>query len=138
MIRAFRERDLSAVMDIWLSGNTEAHAFIPQSFFAERYDAVASAIAEAEVYVFDDGEIRGFIGLQDSYVAGLFVRNDSRGRGVGTALLSHAVSFKKRLSVHIFSRNEQAMIFYLKNGFVPLSSAENTEAGENEVLLELR
>lgn len=106
-------------------------------FFTERFAETASAICDAEVSVFDDGKIRGFIGLQGEYVAGLFVRSDSRGCGIGTALLLHVASFKKRLSVHVFARNERAMIFYLKNGFVPLSSAENPEAGESEVLLEI-
>lgn len=137
MIRKFREGDLSAVMDIWLSGNLDAHSFIPPSFFTERFEESASAICKAEVYVFDDGEVRGFIGLQEDYLAGLFVRDNARGKGIGTALLSHAVSAKKRLSVHVFARNEKALRFYLKNGFVPLSSAENPEAGESEVLLEI-
>ena len=122
-------------MDIWLSANLEAHSFIPSAFFTERFEEVSSAIARAEVYVFDDGDVRGFVGLQDSYVAGIFVRGDSRGQGIGSALLSHAVSVKRRLSVHVFAKNERAMLFYLKNGFYPVSSAENEDAGENEVLL---
>ena len=135
MIRTLLPDDLAAVMDIWLSANLEAHSFILSAFFTERFEEVSSAIAGAEVYVFDDGDVRGFVGLQDSYVAGLFVRSDSRGRGIGKALLAHAVSVKGKLSVQVFARNERAMLFYLKNGFVPLSSAENAEAGENEVLL---
>ena len=135
MIRTFEPDDLPRVMDIWLSANLEAHSFIPSAFFTERFEEVSSAIAGAEVYVFDDGDVRGFVGLQDSYVAGLFVRGDSRGQGIGSALLSHAVSLKRRLSVHVFAKNERAMLFYLKNGFYPVSSAENEDAGENEVLL---
>ena len=135
MIREFRESDLLEVMDIWLSGNSEAHSFIPLSFFEERFEETASAICDAEVYVFDDGEIRGFIGLDKSYVAGLFVRGDSRGIGIGRNLISHAVSLKGSLSVHVFSKNEGAMRFYLKNGFLPVSSSENEDTGESEVLL---
>ena len=135
MIRAFIEEDCKAVMDIWLSGNLDAHDFIPASFFTERFDEVSAAIREAEVYVFDDEEVRGFIGLQDTYVAGLFVRADSRGKGIGTALLSHAVRGKGGLSVHVFSGNEPALRFYRKNGFVRVSSAVNAEAGEQEILL---
>ena len=29
MIRSFRPDDLPSLMDLWLSGNLEAHAFIP-------------------------------------------------------------------------------------------------------------
>lgn len=137
MIREFRESDLLEVMDIWFSGNSEAHSFIPLSFFEERFEETASAICDAEVYVFDDGEIRGFIGLDKSYVAGLFVRGDSRGIGIGRNLISHAVSLKGSLSVHVFSKNEGAMRFYLKNGFLPVSSSENEDAGESEVLLRI-
>lgn len=135
MIREFRDSDLLEVMDIWLSGNSEAHSFIPLSFFEERFEETASAICDAEVYVFDDGEVRGFIGLDKSYVAGLFVRGNSRGMGIGRHLISHAVSLKGSLSVHVFSKNEGAMRFYLKNGFLPVSSSENEDTGESEVLL---
>ena len=135
MIREFREGDLDEVMSIWLSGNREAHSFIPSSFFEDRFDEVSSAISKAEVYVFDDGEVKGFIGLDGSYVAGLFVRSDSQGRGIGRDLLSHALSLKGNLSVHVFSRNEKAMRFYLRNGFFPVCSFENEDFGENEVLL---
>ena len=85
--------------------------------------------------MFDDGEVRGFIGLDKSYVAGLFVRGDSRGMGIGRHLISHAVSLKGSLSVHVFSKNEGAMRFYLRNGFLPVSSSENEDTGEYEVLL---
>ena len=47
MIREFRESDLLEVMDIWLSGNSEAHSFIPLSFFEERFEETASAICNA-------------------------------------------------------------------------------------------
>lgn len=135
MIREFREKDLDEVMSIWLSGNREVHSFIPSSFFEDRFDEVSSAISEAEVYVFDDCGVRGFIGLDGSYVAGLFVRSDLRGVGIGRELLSYALSLKGELSVHVFSRNEKAMRFYLRNGFFPVCSFENEDFRENEVLL---
>lgn len=35
MIRPFKKEDLPVLMDLWLSANMDAHAFIPASYWAE-------------------------------------------------------------------------------------------------------
>ncbi len=133
MIRRFEPADLPQVMDIWLRGNYEAHSFVPASFWDERFDEVADAISSAEVYVYDDGEILGFIGLQGDYIAGLFVRAEKRGRGIGTALLNFVGD--RELSAHVFGKNEKALEFYLRNEFSVISQSVNKETGESELFL---
>ena len=40
MIRKIETQDLDAVMQIWLHGNLDAHAFIPASFWRGHFEIV--------------------------------------------------------------------------------------------------
>ena len=67
MIRRFEEKDISSVMQIWLDSNLEAHSFIAESYWRNKYEAVEKMILKAEIYVSEDSDgINGFIGLIDN------------------------------------------------------------------------
>lgn len=51
MIRPFEKEDLPVLMDLWLSANMDAHAFIPASYWAEHAGQVRTQLPRAEVYV---------------------------------------------------------------------------------------
>ena len=70
MIRKFEARDLAAVMQIWLHGNLDAHAFIPVSFWTGHFEMVRDLLPQAELYVHEDKDtqqIDGFIGLTENH-----------------------------------------------------------------------
>ena len=55
-----------------------------------------SMLPEAEVYVYEkDDDIRGFIGMMENYIAGIFVDEKFRSCGIGRELLDYAKSVKK-------------------------------------------
>ena len=86
MIRAFRNDDLTEIMQIWLDTNTKAHNFIPKEYWTGNYAMVKEVLPQAEIYVYEDGntnQVQGFIGLNDSYIEGIFVREEAESRGVG-------------------------------------------------------
>ena len=69
MIRRMEARDLEAVASIWLASNLEAHSFIPAEYWRGNYEAVKAALAQAEVYVYEDAAgVLGFVGLSGDYV----------------------------------------------------------------------
>ena len=94
MIQEFCPRQLDDVMRLWLEGNLQAHPFVPASYWRQNADAVRAAIPQARVWVWveQDGAVGGFLGLQDGYIAGLFMERRLQGRGVGTRLLRHVQS----------------------------------------------
>ena len=74
MIRKFQKTDIEQIMKIWLNSNIEAHSFVPEKYWKSNFDMVKEQLPQADVYVSDcDGEIQGFIGIADSYIAGIFV-----------------------------------------------------------------
>ena len=85
MIRRFETRDLNEIMDLWLHANIESHSFIEADYWKKNYDMVRKLISEAEMYVAEENEeIQGFIGLIDTYIAGIFVKAKEQSKGIGT------------------------------------------------------
>lgn len=118
MIRAFEEADTERVMQIWLSGNLEAHTFVPAVYWTSNYEMVKEQIAQSEVYVLEaDGKIQGFIGIADGYIAGVFVDGSYRSKGAGKQLLDYAKERYKALTLSVYRENERAAAFYRREGF---------------------
>lgn len=128
-------------MRIWLESNIEAHDFIDASYWRGNFDAVKAAMPAAEVYVCTDevgNEPQGFIGLMDDYVAGLFVADRYRSRGVGKQLLDHAKSVRSQLNLHVYRKNERAVRFYQREGFLLQSEGRDENTGEEELAMSWR
>ena len=133
MIRTFRESDLSAVMKIWLDTNIKAHNFISKEYWTSNYEMVKEILPKAEIYVYEDDVtnlIDGFIGLTDSYIAGLFVKETAWSKGIGKQLLDHVKSIKSNMSLSVYQKNIRAVHFYHREQF--LIQSENIDDNTNE------
>lgn len=137
MIRRIRTNDLDAVMQIWLTANTEAHSFIPAEYWKNNETLVRSLLPQAEVLVFEDdnGTIDGFLGLMEDYIAGLFVRKEARSKGVGKALLDPARQSRNSLRLQVYEENRRALRFYQREGFVVYSSQIDEETSQKELCM---
>ena len=79
-----------------------------------------------------NGQVVGYMRLEHDEVSHLYVRPDSQGRGVGTALLNRAKSLSpQRLTLVTFQRNQAARSFYEARGFTPVATTDGDNA-ENE------
>lgn len=135
-IRRMRSEDLDEVMQIWLKSNQQAHSFIPAEYWEEKSGMVRELIKQAEVYTaFADGMLAGFIGLDDGYIAGIFVSAHFRQRGVGTALLVEAKQRFAELQLHVYVKNRPAVLFYEKEDFSVRTKTRDQETGEEEYLM---
>lgn len=135
--RPFEKNDLVAVMHIWLSSNLEAHSFIPAEYWRENAAAVRAMIPEAEITVCEeDGHILGFIGITEGgYIAGVFVEAENRSRGIGHLLMENVKQTHRRLFLHVYQKNESAVRFYLREGFVEAERQLESETGETELTM---
>lgn len=136
VIGGFMPEDLDALMAIWLEANRSAHPFIRPQLWEERYQEVKAALPEAQLFVCRrQDEIVGFIGLADCQIAGLFVGEACRSRGVGRRLLEHCKALYPRLELEVFIRNHRAAAFYHKNGFNITDIKADGLEGEPEYLM---
>ena len=136
MIRKFETRDLDTVMQIWLHGNLDAHAFIAASFWTEHFEMVRDMLPQAELYVHeneDTQQIDGFIGLTENHIEGIFVAKAARSKGIGRALLEYAKSHKPRLDLSVYQKNERALAFYQREQFVVHSEGIDEDTNEAEI-----
>ena len=136
MIRKFETQDLDAVMQIWLHGNLDAHAFIAASFWTEHFEMVRDLPPQAELYVHENentGQIDGFIGLTENHIEGIFVAKAARSKGIGKALLEYAKSRKPCLTLSVYQKNERALAFYRHEQFVVQSEGIDEDTNEAEI-----
>lgn len=119
MIRKMKPTDIDNIMTVWLTANLEAHPFIDSKYWYQNASAVRNAILQAEVYCFVDNldQVNGFIGLQGSYIAGLFVTKHYRSQHIGTTLLNIAKEKHHVLTLNVYMKNQAAINFYCHNGF---------------------
>lgn len=134
MIRRMEHNDIDAVIKIWFEGNCSAHHFIPSSYWASNLGYMQEVLPQAEVWIYSiEGQVVGFIGLDNGNVAGLFVDRDFRAQGIGHELISHAKSLYNRLSLCVYDKNLRAKEFYTREGFAP--SERHIDDAINEVEL---
>lgn len=133
MIRKFQKSDINGVMQIWLSGNEDAHSFIPKEYWHSNFSMVKDQILQAEVFVYEtDGQIQGFIGIVEEYITGIFVDRKYRSHGIGKQLLDYAKQTHKTLSLSVYQKNKRAAAFYLREGFSITSKELDEATGETE------
>lgn len=132
-IRLFRASDLDAVMQIWLSSNLQAHAFIDSDYWIKQEKAVREQIPSAEVYIAVRGNtVCGFIGIYKNTIEGLFVNKRDRGMGIGKSLLDFAKQRHDVLSLYVYQKNEKARRFYRRENFKIVQTRKDSDTKETE------
>lgn len=136
MIRTFDIQDLPAVLDIWLASNIDAHDFIPKSYWEQQLPLIREMLPEAEIYIHEnEGRIDAFIGLSGDHIEGLFVRREARSGGIGRELLDHVKKLHPVLSLNVYRKNERAIAFYKREGFVLQEEEVDEATGEAELIM---
>ena len=137
MIRRFENKDLDQVMSIWLQVNMESHSFIEADYWKNNYEMVREMIPKAEVLVSEEnGQIRGFIGLIDTYIAGIFVRAAEQSKGVGTGLLHTVMKSRDNLRLNVYKKNMRAVSFYQHYEFQIINQGIDESTSEEEYTME--
>ena len=133
MIRTLQRTDIDHVMRLSLSGNEDAHPFIPKEYWLAHFSAVQEQILQAEIFVCEtDHVIRGFIGITDGYIAGIFVDRPFRSHGIGKQLLDFTKQLHPSLSLSVYQKNQKAVSFYLREGFSVFSQSLDEDTNERE------
>lgn len=129
-----------ALVAIWRSAVDATHDFladadrdeIERHLQSDYFPAVTLSVAEI------DGRPAGFSGVLDGNLEMLFVDASRRGEGIGTALLSHAITEHGVTKVDVNEQNVSAAGFYARRGFEVIGRSETDEAGRPYPLLHLR
>ena len=137
MIRKFEEKDADRVMQIWLSGNIEAHDFVPKDYWLENYQSVKEQLLQADVYVYEqNGEIQGFVGMTENYLAGIFVDKKFRSKGIGKELLDYIKKNYPMFTLNVYKKNTRAVEFYLRESLTVSATGIDEDTSEADFTME--
>ena len=68
-------------------------------------------------FVYDDGVVKGFIRVNGAEIEKLFVETAFQGKGIGGALLDHAIRHAGADWLLVLEKNEGAIRLYERHGF---------------------
>ena len=143
MIRKANSNDLSRIAEIQIFNY---RLFFYPIFKADEYYfgelQVPSLMKEYEtgldsLYVYDDGVIKGFIKIEGTYIARLFVEPVLQNGSIGSELLEYAMSEHNADHLWALEKNVKAIRFYERHGFVA-TGEKKLEEGTTEYLILLR
>lgn len=114
-LRPAASSDYSTLIEIWEASVRATHDFLPEAeihalkplILNHYFDAVNLICA-----VDQQGQILGFCGVAENNIEMLFISPESRGKGVGSLLLKHAIKQQGANKVDVNEQNQQALGFY--------------------------
>ena len=89
------------------------------------------------LYVYDDGVVKGFIKIEGTYIARLFVEPVLQNASIGSRLLEYAMKEHNADHLWALEKNEKAIRFYERHGFI-ITGEKKTEDGTTEHLVLLK
>ena len=99
------------------------------------FDMVKEMMPLAEIYVYEvdnANQIDGFIGLNNDYIEGIFIKDVAQSKGTGKQLLDQVKKIKSTLKLNVYQKNERAIQFYLREEFSIQSECVDDNTGEKE------
>lgn len=119
-IDTFEEPEFNDAVEVWEASVRATHHFLKEEdivFFRplirnEYFKAVNRKCIRNEAH-----RIVAFLGVSEKNIEMLFIRPDARGKGLGKALLKHAVEEMQADKVDVNEDNPQAVGFYEHMGF---------------------
>lgn len=137
MIRKFQPDDTKRVMDIWLNSNIEAHSFVPKDYWISNYSFVQDQLIQANIYIYEqDNIIKGFVGMTDNYMAGIFVDKNFRSMGIGKMLIDYIKEIYPSFYLNVYKENRRAVNFYKREGLNIISEETDIDTQRQEYTME--
>jgi putative acetyltransferase len=139
MIRRGVPEDADRALEIWRAAVDATHLFLSPADRQELDHLVAGFLPEAQMWIAEDaGRALGFLIMDESMIEALFVDPAVHGRGVGTALLQHALSLAPDARVDANEQATNALPFYESRGFVRTGRSETDQQGRPYPLVHLQ
>ena len=98
----------------------------------QEYDAGLDSL-----YVYDDGVVKGFVKIEGTYIARLFVEPVLQNASIGSQLLEYAVREHGADHLWALEKNTKAIRFYERHGFIA-TGERKPEDGTTEYLVLLK
>lgn len=132
-IRVFQDRDYLDIVAIYNKSKMDELCLEVKAFILlplEKDNKRLADLKESDIYVYDDGDIRGFGALFENEIRALFVKPDSRGNRIGKSLLEYLLSQTNRpVNLFLVKTNKPAKQLYKSYGFEVVREFQTTYNG---------
>jgi putative acetyltransferase len=137
-IRSNKKTEIDKLVEIWYKGSLIAHDFIDKDYWkSQQMEMEKKYIPMSETYVIgNEKDVVGFVSMVDNYLAALFIDVKHQGGGYGKGLLNFIKSQRENIQLKVYKKNNKAVDFYLKNGFVIKEELLDEQTSEEEFLME--
>lgn len=135
VLRAYQDGDDDAIIDVWERASALAHPFLSDDFIASEKIAIREQYlpnTQTHVTTIDD-RLVGFASLMGDELGALFLSPEFHGRGMGRALVDHAVKSRQFLDVEVFENNAIGRRFYNRYGFVQTGQTVHEPTGQSVI-----
>jgi len=135
VIRPFEHTDEDAIIAVWLAASRLATPFLSDAFLIDEERSIRELwLEQAETWVYETADgIIGFVSLIGNEVGGLFVAPRFHRRGIGGALMDHAVHLKGELVLDVFRDNGLGRKFYERYGFRAVGEGVHAKTGHAQM-----
>ncbi|WP_415717551.1 GNAT family N-acetyltransferase [Maridesulfovibrio sp.] len=140
LITDVSKNDYDELIQVWENSVQATHEFLSEEdinflrpLILEQYFVAVTLKCVRN----DFGEILGFCGVADGNLEMLFIRPESRGQGVGSALCRYAITQLGVDKVDVNEQNPKALGFYEHIGFKVVGRSEFDGQGKPFPLLHL-
>lgn len=139
-IRPGTSADVPRALAIWRAAVDATHRFLTPEDRAEIDVMVAEQFLPAvPLWLAEDAQgVHGFLVMDGTMIDALFVDPAMHGRGIGTALLDHALRLAPGATVEASEQADNALPFYLARGFEIIGRSETDPQGRPYPLVHLR
>lgn len=140
-IKVAEQSQFEAITNVWEASVRATHDFLPEAYISELRPRLLNEwlpAVDLRVFVGNDGVILGFSGVSEDKLEMLFIAPETRGKGVGKALLAHAIAEMGVRLVDVNEQNVQAVGFYAHAGFETFARSPLDGQGQPYPLLHLR
>ncbi|HSX53999.1 MAG TPA: acetyltransferase [Sphingomonas sp.] len=141
MIRAGTAADVPRALEIWRAAVDATHGFLTAEDRIEIDRMVAEQfLPNVSLVLAVDAADRpqGFLVMDGEMIDALFVDPAVHGRGIGTALVDHALTLAPNALVDASEQASNAVPFYESRGFVRIGRSEQDPQGRPYPLLHFR
>lgn len=140
-ISDIKKSEYPEVLKVWEASVRATHDFLQEEDIAYFKPLILEHYLDAvklKAWRDENNKIIGFSGVADGNLEMLFIHPDSRGKGIGKALLEYSITNLNVTKVDVNEQNEQAVGFYLKQGFIQIGRSEKDPTGKPYPILHLQ
>ncbi|MCC8422383.1 acetyltransferase [Photorhabdus thracensis] len=133
--------DFSKLAEIWEASVRATHDFLSDENINELRPLILHTyLLTLAVYkaINDKNQIEGFMGVDQNRIEMLFISPDSRGKGIGKALLNFGITELGINELDVNEQNAQGVGFYQHQGFKVFNRSETDGQGNPFPLLHMR